>query len=200
MHARHLVGHARPLCTTINLQEREISVDVALCTGIALCMAGTVCNAAMMTTSGRVLSEKLDVLRLTFYTAPISCACLLPVYLWQEVRACCHDITCMQCFSVAHACQSRRAARLAQACRFPDQIIVTSHEMSPARLPRFLFFTHAAKFIKRSMHVGVRAPDRRTGCESTRWSTTMGCSSCSCCWAASMPSHVRSRPLFCTHS
>ena len=49
-------------------------------------MAGTVCNAAMMTTSGRVLSEKLDVLRLTFYTAPVSCLCLLPWYLWQEVH------------------------------------------------------------------------------------------------------------------
>lgn len=48
-------------------------------------MAGTVCNAVMMTMSGRVLSERLDVLRLTFYTAPVSCLCLLPFYSWQEV-------------------------------------------------------------------------------------------------------------------
>jgi hypothetical protein len=43
-------------------------------------------NAAMMSTSGRVLSEKLDVVRLTFYTAPVSCLALLPFFLWREVR------------------------------------------------------------------------------------------------------------------
>lgn len=47
--------------------------------------AGMVSNALMMTTSGRVLSERLDVLRLTFYTAPVSCACLVPFYLTKEV-------------------------------------------------------------------------------------------------------------------
>ena len=46
---------------------------------------GTVCNAAMMSTSGRVLSEKLDALRLTFYTAPVSCTLLLPIFLRFEV-------------------------------------------------------------------------------------------------------------------
>ena len=39
----------------------------------------------MMSMSGRVLSEKLDVLRLTFYTSPISCLCLLPFYYLREV-------------------------------------------------------------------------------------------------------------------
>lgn len=43
-------------------------------------------NAAMMSTSGRVLSEKLDVVRLTFYTVPVSCIALTPFFLWQEVR------------------------------------------------------------------------------------------------------------------
>jgi solute carrier family 35, member E4 len=43
-------------------------------------------NAAMMSTSGRVLSEKLDVVRLTFYTAPVSCAALAPFFCWREVR------------------------------------------------------------------------------------------------------------------
>lgn len=43
-------------------------------------------NAAMMSTSGRVLSEKLDVVRLTFYTAPVSCLALLPFFLCREVR------------------------------------------------------------------------------------------------------------------
>lgn len=33
----------------------------------------------------QVLSEKLDVLRLTFYTAPVSCGALLPVFLLREV-------------------------------------------------------------------------------------------------------------------
>ena len=33
----------------------------------------------------QVLSEKLDVLRLAFYTAPISCAVLLPFFFIREV-------------------------------------------------------------------------------------------------------------------
>ena len=45
-----------------------------------------VSNAAMMTMSGRVLSERMDALRLTFYTAPVSCLILLPFYHWHEVR------------------------------------------------------------------------------------------------------------------
>lgn len=49
--------------------------------------AGTVSNAAMMTMSGKILSERLDVLRLTFYTAPVSCLCLLPFFKYKEVRA-----------------------------------------------------------------------------------------------------------------
>lgn len=54
-------------------------------TGLLLCCAGTVCNAAMMSTAGKVMSEKVDVLRLTFYTAPVSCAVLLPLFLIREV-------------------------------------------------------------------------------------------------------------------
>ncbi|KAK9814428.1 hypothetical protein WJX72_005780 [[Myrmecia] bisecta] len=52
--------------------------------GIALCIAATFSNAAMMTTSGKVLSEKVDVLRLTFYTAPVSAIVLLPAFLYKE--------------------------------------------------------------------------------------------------------------------
>ena len=33
-----------------------------------------------------MLSEKLDVLRLAFYTAPISCCVLLPLFIFREVR------------------------------------------------------------------------------------------------------------------
>ena len=39
-----------------------------------------------MTTSGRVLSEKMDVFRLSFYTAPVSCIALLPFVYLREVR------------------------------------------------------------------------------------------------------------------
>lgn len=53
--------------------------------GIMLCIVGTVCNAAMMSTSGRILSEKLDVLRLAFYTAPVSCIALFPFCYFREV-------------------------------------------------------------------------------------------------------------------
>ena len=55
-------------------------------TGLLLCCAGTVCNAAMMSTAGKVMSEKVDVLRLTFYTTPVSCTALLPLFLAREVR------------------------------------------------------------------------------------------------------------------
>ncbi|KAK9816692.1 hypothetical protein WJX72_003780 [[Myrmecia] bisecta] len=61
--------------------EGTVSGSVA---GVMVCLSGTVCNAAMMTTSGRLMSEKLDVLRLTFYTAPVSCVALLPFYAWRE--------------------------------------------------------------------------------------------------------------------
>ena len=53
--------------------------------GIMLCIIGTICNAAMMSTSGRILSEKLDVLRLAFYTAPVSCIALFPFCYFREV-------------------------------------------------------------------------------------------------------------------
>ena len=54
---------------------------------IFFAILGTVCNGAMMTFSGKVLSEKLDVVRLTFYTAPVSLICLTPFLLWREYAA-----------------------------------------------------------------------------------------------------------------
>lgn len=56
--------------------------------GVVLCIAGTVSNAALVCTSGKLLSEKMDVLLLTFYTAPISCASLLPGFVFREVSGC----------------------------------------------------------------------------------------------------------------
>lgn len=52
--------------------------------GVMICIASTFSNAVMLSTSGKVLSEKLDVLRLTFYTAPVTITSLLPAYLWME--------------------------------------------------------------------------------------------------------------------
>ena len=80
---------------------------------IGFCITGTVCNGAMMTfrcdaahnslpaprtpctpappplCSGKLLKEKLDVVRLTFYTAPVSLACLAPFFVVYEVRVWC---------------------------------------------------------------------------------------------------------------
>lgn len=50
--------------------------------GVASCLVGTICNGLMMAASGRLMSEKMDVLRLTFYTAPVCCFVLVPFY-WQ---------------------------------------------------------------------------------------------------------------------
>lgn len=52
---------------------------------IALCLIGTICNAGMMSMSGRVLSEKVDALQLAFYTAPVSFSAIMPVFLYREV-------------------------------------------------------------------------------------------------------------------
>ncbi|KAK9832050.1 hypothetical protein WJX81_002190 [Elliptochloris bilobata] len=52
--------------------------------GIMLCIAATLCNGAMMVTAGKIMSEKVDALRLTFYTAPSSCAVLAPFFYGRE--------------------------------------------------------------------------------------------------------------------
>lgn len=59
--------------------------------GIALCSVATFCNAAASCCTGRVMSEKVDVLRLTFYMAPVSCCILVPFYFREEV--CVADLT-----------------------------------------------------------------------------------------------------------
>jgi len=52
--------------------------------GLVLCSLGTVSNGLMMSFSGRVMSEKVDALRLTFYTSPIACLILMPFYMRLE--------------------------------------------------------------------------------------------------------------------
>ena len=49
------------------------------------CFAGTVSNGVMISSSGRLLTQRIDALRMAFYTAPVSLAALLLLYLWQEV-------------------------------------------------------------------------------------------------------------------
>ena len=53
--------------------------------GLLFCGIATVSNALMMTFSGRIMGgEKLDALRLTFYTSPVVLAILAPVALTTE--------------------------------------------------------------------------------------------------------------------
>jgi drug/metabolite transporter (DMT)-like permease len=48
--------------------------------GVAFCAVATLSNALMMTFSGKIMGgEKIDALRLTFYTSPVVLALLLPV-------------------------------------------------------------------------------------------------------------------------
>ena len=54
-------------------------------TGVVLCSIATMCNAAMSSLTGKLMSEKIEALRLTFYMAPTSCLILFPLYLWREV-------------------------------------------------------------------------------------------------------------------
>lgn len=55
-------------------------------TGVTFCIISTVANGIMMSMSGAVLHEKLDVWRLSFYQAPIALATLLPVFIYSEKK------------------------------------------------------------------------------------------------------------------
>lgn len=52
--------------------------------GVVFCIVSTVANGLMMSMSGALLQEKLDVWRLSFYQAPIVVLTLLPVYMHSE--------------------------------------------------------------------------------------------------------------------
>ena len=49
-------------------------------------LLGAQANAACLSTSGKLLTEKIDVMRLTFYIAPITAVFILPLLLHVEVR------------------------------------------------------------------------------------------------------------------
>ncbi|KIZ02867.1 hypothetical protein MNEG_5093 [Monoraphidium neglectum] len=48
--------------------------------GVALCLVGTISNGLTASFSTRVMSEKVDALRLTFYASPVACLALLPFH------------------------------------------------------------------------------------------------------------------------
>ncbi|GAB4821694.1 hypothetical protein N2152v2_008740 [Parachlorella kessleri] len=54
--------------------------------GVVFCMLGTLSSGAMVTFSSKLLSEKLNVLSLAFYTAPVSLLCLLPFVVVYELQ------------------------------------------------------------------------------------------------------------------
>lgn len=65
----------------------EGSSSTASFWGIVICILGTISNGLMMSSIGKLLSERVDVLRLTFYTAPITIIMLLPFYYSFESKA-----------------------------------------------------------------------------------------------------------------
>ncbi|CAL8471965.1 g11507 [Coccomyxa elongata] len=54
--------------------------------GMSIAVASTFCGAAMLSFSGKVLKEDIDVIRLTFYTAPVSVIILVPFFLAKELQ------------------------------------------------------------------------------------------------------------------
>ena len=84
----------------------QSAVDGSL-KGLLLCLSGTICSALMMTTYGKILSTKIDALRLVFYTSPLSWMVLLPTALYNgEWNA----------FVETYAIASRREACTAVLC------------------------------------------------------------------------------------
>ncbi|EFJ52147.1 hypothetical protein VOLCADRAFT_116181 [Volvox carteri f. nagariensis] len=75
------------LVAGVSMAVYEGSNTKASVTGVTLCVIGTMCNGLAMSSIGRLLTEKLDVLRLTFYTAPLSAFVLLPFFNKLEAEA-----------------------------------------------------------------------------------------------------------------
>ena len=53
--------------------------------GTIICVLATVANAAMSCFTGKVMSDNIDALRLTFYMGPPAVCILAPLYLSFEV-------------------------------------------------------------------------------------------------------------------
>lgn len=78
------------MCRPLSMGSNPAGLVVAdACSGqlneVHVHSAGVLCAAAMMSTAGKVLSEKIDVLQLAFYTAPVSSCVLLPFFWILEV-------------------------------------------------------------------------------------------------------------------
>ena len=54
--------------------------------GTSICILATIFNAAMSCFTGKVMSDNINALRLTFYMGPPACCILAPLYLSLEVR------------------------------------------------------------------------------------------------------------------
>ncbi|KAI3432322.1 hypothetical protein D9Q98_003881 [Chlorella vulgaris] len=53
---------------------------------ICFSIAATICNGLMMTFSSKLMSQKLDVVQLSFYVAPVSLLCLAPFFIIFEAE------------------------------------------------------------------------------------------------------------------
>ena len=87
-------GHRPTPSTIMSLMMLSCGVGVCLWQGqasgtlsaVALCILSTLANAACLSFSGKLLTEKIDVMRLTFYISPITGVFTLPALLYIEVR------------------------------------------------------------------------------------------------------------------
>lgn len=66
---------------------RESPKDSHLCkrSYLPIMMSMAISSTNTLALPLQILSEKVDVLRLTFYTAPVSCGALVPVFFLREV-------------------------------------------------------------------------------------------------------------------
>eukprot|EP00199_Chlamydomonas_sp_CCMP681_P006797 CAMPEP_0119117696 /NCGR_PEP_ID=MMETSP1180-20130426/52983_1 /TAXON_ID=3052 ORGANISM="Chlamydomonas cf sp, Strain CCMP681" /NCGR_SAMPLE_ID=MMETSP1180 /ASSEMBLY_ACC=CAM_ASM_000741 /LENGTH=294 /DNA_ID=CAMNT_0007106981 /DNA_START=115 /DNA_END=996 /DNA_ORIENTATION=- len=74
------------LVSGVGIAVFEGSGTRATLVGCTLCILGTISNGFMMASVGRLMSEKLDVWRLTFYTAPVAVLLLLPFFYLLEAK------------------------------------------------------------------------------------------------------------------
>eukprot|EP00242_Pyramimonas_sp_CCMP2087_P004896 CAMPEP_0198214392 /NCGR_PEP_ID=MMETSP1445-20131203/41112_1 /TAXON_ID=36898 /ORGANISM="Pyramimonas sp., Strain CCMP2087" /LENGTH=237 /DNA_ID=CAMNT_0043889579 /DNA_START=612 /DNA_END=1325 /DNA_ORIENTATION=- len=74
-----------PICVGVMISVYEEAHNETL--GVALCACATVANALRTALSSHLLSGKLDVFSMTWYTGPVAAVVLLPVALYREFSA-----------------------------------------------------------------------------------------------------------------
>ncbi|MEW5304844.1 MAG: hypothetical protein WDW36_007425 [Sanguina aurantia] len=70
------------LCGGVGIAVFESTQHFVSVFGVVACFVGSICSGLMVVTSGRLLTEKMDGLSLTFYTSPVVLVSLLP-FVWQ---------------------------------------------------------------------------------------------------------------------